>query len=67
MPTGESPSPRQPLYDYELAGDYLNTTKRHLRDLVCRGEIPNVKVGKLVRFRPEDLDEWLAKNTRAAS
>jgi excisionase family DNA binding protein len=56
---------RAPL-DYEGAAGYLNITVRHLRELVYRREIPHAKVGRLVRFLPNDLDAWLAAHRRAA-
>ncbi len=45
------------------AATYLGTTDRHVRDLVYRRRIPFVKVGRLVRFRLTDLEQWLAANT----
>jgi excisionase family DNA binding protein len=44
------------LLDYEAGAARLDTTPRHLRELVYRREIAYVKVGRLVRFRPFDLD-----------
>lgn len=61
-PTTPRADSRTPL-DYEGAAAYLNTTARHMRRLVARREIPFVKVGRLVRFLPEALDEYLASRT----
>ena len=41
---------------------YLNTKKSHVRSLVFRGEIPHLKIGRLLRFNKEEIDEWLTKN-----
>lgn len=41
------------------AAHYLGTTERHVRELVYRRQIPHFKVGRLVRFAPDDLDAWL--------
>lgn len=49
------------LLDEAGAGIYLGTTPRHIRALWQRREIAAVKVGRLVRFRPEDLDAYIAR------
>lgn len=43
----------------------LNTTERHVRSLVHRNAIPYLKVGRLVRFDPVDVDAWLEDNRQA--
>ncbi len=47
------------LFDYGGAAQHLNTTARHVRLLVYRRELAHVKVGRLVRFRKEDLDAYI--------
>ncbi len=47
------------LIDAAAAADRLGTTERHVRDLVFRRRIPDVKVGQLVRFDVDELDAWL--------
>lgn len=42
---------------------YLGTTPRQLRELWSRREIAAVKVGRLVRFRREDLDAYIEAHT----
>jgi excisionase family DNA binding protein len=56
--------PHRPPFDAKGAGNYCGTTERHVRELVYRNEIPYIKVGRLVRFLPDDLDAWLAENRR---
>ena len=51
---------RRPPLTYAQAAEYLNDKPRHLYDLVARGEIPYVKLGRLVRFLPDQLDRWLS-------
>jgi excisionase family DNA binding protein len=53
-------SPLEPLLDYPGAAARLNTTERHIRALTERRELPFVKVGRLVRFRSDDLDAYVA-------
>lgn len=37
----------------------LGTTPRHVRRLVAERRVPFVKVGRLVRFDPDDITKWL--------
>lgn len=43
----------------ELA-DRLGTSERFVRRLVSERRVPFHKVGKFVRFDPEDIEVWLA-------
>jgi excisionase family DNA binding protein len=46
--------------------EYLNTTPRTLYRLLADGAIPAVRVGHQWRFRKNDLDEWLKRQTARA-
>lgn len=49
------------------AARYLNVSERYVRRLVAERRIPFLKVGRLLRFRPHDLEEYLvACQVRAA-
>jgi excisionase family DNA binding protein len=37
----------------------LGTSTRHVRRLIAERRIPYLKVGKLVRFDPDDISRWL--------
>ena len=51
------------LYDDEAAAEYLgNTTKRHLERLRARREIPFIRVGRKIRYKKSDLDEYIENN-----
>lgn len=39
--------------------ELLSTTRRHVMDLGRRGELRRVLVGRLVRFRPEDVERYI--------
>jgi excisionase family DNA binding protein len=54
------------LLDVKAAAARLGTTERHIRELVYRRAVPYVKVGRLVRFDPADLDAWIAANRQPA-
>lgn len=51
------------LFDSEGAAAYLNTTRRHVRRLRSECRIRYVKIGGKLRFRRQDLDEYIAANT----
>jgi excisionase family DNA binding protein len=38
--------------------EWLNITERHARKLVERGAIPYRKVGHLLRFAEQEVEEW---------
>jgi excisionase family DNA binding protein len=47
------------LLDIDTVSNSLGVTPRFVRRLVAERRIPYVKVGKLVRFDPGELDVWL--------
>lgn len=47
------------LLTIEQLGEQLGTSTRHIRRLVAERRIPYLKVGKLVRFDPDDINRWL--------
>jgi excisionase family DNA binding protein len=48
------------------AAERLNTTPRHVRRLVFERRIAYRKVGRYVRFHPDDLAEYVAATRIAA-
>ncbi len=48
------------LLTVEQAADYLNITEHFVRRLIRERRIPFLKVGRLVRLRRTDIDEYLA-------
>ncbi len=55
-PAGEM----QPLLDIPEVARLLGVGERHVRRLVFERRIPFVKWGRLVRFNPSDLRDWIA-------
>lgn len=49
---------RRPIELVEAAS-YLNVTERYVRRLVAERRITYLKIGRLLRFAPEDLDAYL--------
>lgn len=54
------------LLNVKQAAESLGLTAKHLYTLVERRELSHVRVGRLIRFSQEDLDEFV-KNRRVAS
>ena len=57
---------RRRLLDIDAVADMLNTSVRHMRRLVHEHRIPVVRVGRLIRFDPVDLDAWLDEHRTSA-
>ena len=49
----------QRLLTVKDVAEFLQCSLQHIYNLVWRGEIPYVKVGRLLRFQKERLIEWL--------
>lgn len=49
----------EPLLDSHSAAALLGVHPRTLQRMVLRGEIAGVHVGKLWRFRPSSIDQWI--------
>jgi excisionase family DNA binding protein len=52
----------EPILDKPQACEYLNISEWHLQRLIRYRQIPFVKVGRLIRFKPSDLAQWLDEN-----
>lgn len=65
----KEPSIQPLLLTARQAAKALSISERTLYTLTKTGEIPAIKVGRLVRYDPRDLDAWIhrAKNSRIAS
>jgi excisionase family DNA binding protein len=44
----------------------LNTGERMARRLIAERRVPTVKIGRHVRVRASDLEQWIQSNTRPA-
>ena len=54
------------LLDMRQASEYLNIKISTLYAMCMKNRIPVVKIGKLNRFRREDLDKFITKNLKGA-
>ena len=50
---------RAPLMDIEAVAERLSVGVRHVRRLVTEKRIPYRKWGHLLRFEPEEIEEWI--------
>ena len=55
-----------PLLDCHQAAEYLGVHPRTLQRMVLRGEISAVRVGKLYRFVPSAIEEWVVQHNIAS-
>lgn len=53
------------LMDIATLAEHLGVTERFIRGLVEHHRVPYHKIGKFVRFHPDDIADWLA-NTKVA-
>ena len=54
------PSTIPQLVTIDQLAERLGITVRHVRRLVAEKPVPYLKVGKLVRFDPDEIVQWLA-------
>lgn len=50
----------EPLLTYQQVGELLGVTDRTVWELVRKGELQNVRVGRSVRVDPVDLRAYIA-------
>jgi excisionase family DNA binding protein len=48
------------LLTVEEAADCLGVGRTYMFPLISRGTVPSVRVGKLRRVKPEDLEDYVA-------
>lgn len=50
------------LLTIDQVADQLGITTRHIRRLVAERRVPYLKVGRLVRFDPTEIANWLDRH-----
>ena len=60
------PVPESGLLDVAGVASRAGVPLRMARRLLDERRLPTVKIGRYVRVRPDDLDAWLAAQTRPA-
>ena len=61
--TAGAPDWDPPLLTIDQVAARLDVKPARVRELYRKGQLPVVNVGRLVRFRPEDVDRWIAERT----
>jgi excisionase family DNA binding protein len=67
-----TPTERGPLLpnlvDIETVAGSLGISMRQVRRFVANGQIPFVRVGHLIRFDPDELNDWIdARRARSGN
>jgi excisionase family DNA binding protein len=50
----------------EDVADRLGVNERYVRRLIAERRVPYLKIGHLIRFDPNDIDQWIAQTRVAA-
>jgi len=61
--SGQIPKQKQ-LLDTTEASEFLGISKNTLYEWIVQKKIPYLKVGRLVKFKKEELEAWLKKRTQ---
>ena len=48
-----------PLFSVEEMAHYLSMKKSRIYNLIFKKQIPYIKIGSSVRFKPEEILKWL--------
>lgn len=46
------------LWTAEELAEHLQKSERSVRELVYKGAVPYQRVGRSLRFKPEEIEEW---------
>ena len=49
------------LWTAEELAHYLNLSRGAVYAMICRKEVPYLKIGRRVRFSRESVEEWIAE------
>ena len=60
------PKTEPALIDRAEVADRLATSPNHVSLLTRRGELPHVRIGNRYRFRPQDVDAYIASHLHVA-
>jgi hypothetical protein len=62
QPAGPRAEPDPHLLDAEAVGRILSVPPEYALEMGRRGALPRVLVGKYVRFRRQDVDDWIKRH-----
>lgn len=66
MSDATATSPPAMLVDVHEAARLLSVSPRYVQMLASDGTLPCVRLGRLIRFDPQDLARWIERQKQAA-
>jgi excisionase family DNA binding protein len=60
------PSSEEALMDIKQVAAYLQINEATAYNWAQSGKLPGIKIGRIWRFRPEDIEAWLDQNMSGA-
>ena len=51
----------EPLLTAEQTAEYMQISPRHLWEISNRGDLPRIKLGRVVRYSPTDIRQYLER------
>lgn len=60
----ESDKQKKLIKGIEPLAKYLDTSEWSIRNLIRKGRIPHVKIGRRIYFDKEVIDRWIAKHSQ---
>ena len=57
--------PLKALLSVDKVAKHLSCSVKTVRRLISRGDLPHVRVGKLIRIEPKDVQTYLFQNKNA--
>jgi len=60
-----NPTKPQALWDLPALAERLGVNHRYVRRLVAERRLPFIKLGRLLRFDPAEIEAWLDRARRS--
>ena len=51
------------LYTVEQTAALLSVSTKTIRRIIKSGDIPHVRIGRSVRLKTQEIEDWVEKNT----
>lgn len=55
---------RKQLLTTDQAAEWLNVSAKHVRRLNSEGTLPGIRLGRVLRFKPEALEELVERASK---
>jgi excisionase family DNA binding protein len=60
-------SSSQPLLSPSEAASIFGVPRQRIYELIQRGSLPSIRIGRLIRFRPDDVRAFIEKGGEAST